>query len=256
VLPRAIRDIRDGLLGLAYPEWCRICNSAVESCDDGITCAQCWDNPNVTKLLRESLCSKCGAPLSRSALSSRTAIDDPFTHLCGTCSLFPFTSARAAGVYSGALEASVLFLKTTPHICTRLRAIICKTLSDHREALEGEVVMPVPLHYLRERQRGFNQAAIIARLISREFSLRLDERSVVRAKPTERHRAGMDAADRMQSVERAFAVVRPRLIEGVSILLVDDVYTSGSTISAATKTLLDAGARRVTVLTIARAGYR
>lgn len=116
--------------------------------------------------------------------------------------------------------------------------------------------MPVPLHRLRERQRGFNQAAIIARLISREFNLRLDDRSLLRTKPTERHRAGMDAADRAQSVERAFEVARPRLIDGVSVLLVDDVHTTGSTICAATHSLLEAGARQVTILTIARVGDR
>lgn len=114
--------------------------------------------------------------------------------------------------------------------------------------------MPVPLHRSRERQRGFNQAAIIATLISREFGLRLDARSLTRVKPTERHRAGMDLTDRAQSVERAFEVVSPRLVEAASVLLVDDVYTTGSTICAASNCLLEAGASQVTVLTIARAG--
>jgi ComF family protein len=256
VLPRALRDIRDGLMALAYPEWCRICSAAVESWDDGIACAHCWEDPNLTKLLNGSLCAKCGSPLSRPILDSQQSPRDADTRLCGTCASLPFTFARAAGIYSGALEASVLFLKVTPHICSRLRVIICKTLSDHRHSLASEIVMPVPLHYLRERQRGFNQAAIIARLVSREFNLRLDERSMLRTRPTERHRAGLDAADRARSVERAFEVMRPRLIDGMSILLVDDVYTTGSTICAATQKLLEAGARQVTVLTIARVGDR
>jgi len=116
--------------------------------------------------------------------------------------------------------------------------------------------MPVQLHRLREQQRGFNQAAIIARLVSRGFGLRFDDRSLKRIKPTERHRAGMDANDRAQSVERAFEVARPRLIDGASVLLVDDVYTTGSTICAASQALIDAGAQRVSVLTIARVGDR
>jgi ComF family protein len=173
--------------------------------------------------------------------------------MCGT---LPFTTARACGVYTGALEVSVLSLKVTPHICPRLRELIFRAVSGHPPALEAEVVIPVPLHRLRERQRGFNQAAIIARLISREFGLRLDDRSLVRTKATERHRAGMDAADRAQSVERAFDVVRPRLIQDALVLLVDDVYTTGSTICAATRALVEAGAREVTVITIARVGDR
>lgn len=224
----------------------------MESWDDGVACAECWDDPNVTQLLNGSLCAKCGVQLSRTMFDTQRSARDGDTRLCGTCASLPFSSARACGLYSGALEASVLFLKVTPHICPRLRAIICRTLSDHRRALGGEVVMPVPLHRLRERQRGFNQAAIIARLISREFDICMDNRSLLRTKPTERHRAGMDAVDRAQSVERAFEVARPRLIDGASVLLVDDVHTTGSTICAATHSLLEAGARQVTVLTIAR----
>jgi predicted amidophosphoribosyltransferase len=97
---------------------------------------------------------------------------------------------------------------------------------------------------------------VIARLVSRGFGLRLDHRSLKRIKATERHRAGMDANDRAQSVEGAFEVVAPRLIDGASVLLVDDLYTTGSTIGAASQALIDAGAQRVAVLTIARVGER
>jgi ComF family protein len=256
VLQRALRNIRDGLLGLAYPEECRVCGGAVESWDDGVACAQCWDNPALTKILIGCVCSKCGAPVAPTTSNAQSPFPAAAGRLCGMCSSAPFTAARACGVYSGALEASILFLKVTPHICPRLRAIIKHTFSEHHIALRSDVVMPVPLHRLRQKQRGFNQAAIVARLISREFGLRLDDRSVMRIKPTERHRAGMDANDRSQSVERAFEVTRRSLIAGASVLLVDDVYTTGSTISAATQSLIDAGVQQVNVLTIARVGER
>jgi predicted amidophosphoribosyltransferase len=80
----------------------------------------------------------------------------------------------------------------------------------------------------------------------------LDERSLVRVRNTERHRAGLDAVDRARSVERAFEVSRPREVEGASVLLVDDLYTTGSTIGAAAVALLEAGAGRVSVFTLAR----
>jgi ComF family protein len=118
------------------------------------------------------------------------------------------------------------------------------------------MVIPVPLHREREKQRGFNQAAIVAEALARKFNLHLDKHSLVRIKPTERHRAGMDATDRAKSVERAFKVVRPGLVEGASVLLVDDVMTTGSTIGAATSALIEAGAKRVNVLTIARVVQR
>jgi ComF family protein len=130
--------------------------------------------------------------------------------------------------------------------------LIKRTFSEQSAALDSDLIVPVPLHRSRERARGFNQADLIARVISRRFDLPLDDGSLVRARPTERHRAGIDAIDRAESVFGAFSVARPRLIERASILVVDDVMTTGSTISAVATTLLEAGARRVSVLTIAR----
>jgi ComF family protein len=254
VLQHALRTVRDGLLGLAYPEECRVCGGAVESWDDGVACAACWNDSNVTKLIDGSVCAKCGVLMSRSIADAQPSRPNAGSRLCGMCSDLPFTAARACGVYSGALEASILFLKVNPHICSRLRSLIAGTVSEHRVSLASELVVPVPLHRLREKQRGFNQAAIIAKAISGKFKLQHDDRSLVRTKPTERHRAGMDATDRAKSVEQAFAVSTRRMIAGASVLLIDDVYTTGSTICAAARSLLEAGARQVKVLTIARVG--
>jgi len=192
--------------------------------------------------------------MSRSSAGAQPSHPNAASRLCGMCLPLPFAAARACGIYSGALEASILFLKVNPHICPRLGSLIARTFSEHREALASAVVVPVPLHRLREKQRGFNQAAIIAGVISKRFNLRLDDHSLVRMKPTERHRAGLDATDRAKSVERAFVVSKRRLITGAKVLLVDDVYTTGSTVCAATQSLLEAGARQVNVLTIARVG--
>ena len=256
MLQRALRSLRDGLLGLAYPQQCRVCQGPVESWDYGVVCGVCWDDPTITKILSGNVCSKCGAPFAPITDTAQCSAAANQSRRCGTCTSAPFTSARASGIYSGAFEASILFLKVTPHICPRLRGIICRTFSEHGDSLKGDVVIPVPLHRLREKERGFNQAGIIARVISREFGLRFDDCSLIRIKPTERHRAGMDANDRFQSVERAFELVDSKRIRGVSVLLVDDVYTTGSTICAAARSLTEAGARQVNVLTIARVGAR
>jgi ComF family protein len=130
--------------------------------------------------------------------------------------------------------------------------LISRTFSEHLAALASDLIIPVPLHPSRLRARGFNQAEIIARVISRGFELPIDDGSLVRGRPTERHRAGVDAVDRAESVEGAFNVTRPRLIERASILVVDDVMTTGSTIGAVARTLLEAGASKVCVLTVAR----
>ena len=256
MLPRAIKVIRDGLLGLAYPEECRVCGGAVESWDDGVACAECWNNPALTTILSGVVCHKCGASLAPAPHAPVSPTQPTPPRFCGMCPAAPFSAARSCGIYSGALEATILSLKIAPHICPRLRAIICRTFSDHDRALLSDLVIPVPLHRLRESQRGFNQAVLIARVVALEFGLEIDIRSLKRTKPTDRHRAGMDANDRAQSVNGAFEVVRPRLIAGASVLLVDDLYTTGSTITAASTALIDAGAERVNVLTIARVGAR
>ncbi len=262
MLDRALKKLRDGFVSLAYPASCHICSRPVESLEDGVVCSPCWNDETVTTLLDGfAICSKCGAPLpssTRSALSETSDSgpgSEPASYgqrYCGSCTTASFTLARSCGAYRGALEASILFLKTYPHICARLRRIVCRTAFGHRETLAADVVIPVPLHRLRERRRGFNQAKIIARSVSEELRLPLDDRTLVRVRHTERHRAGMDAVERQRSVEGAFEVVRPRRIEGASVLLVDDLYTTGSTIMSAAGALMRAGASRACVLTIAR----
>jgi ComF family protein len=119
--------------------------------------------------------------------------------------------------------------------------------------LAADLIIPVPLHPARERERGFNQALVLARTLSRLNNLPLDEHSLVRPLQTRMHRAGMDAKARRQSVANAFGVRRTDLIAGRRVLLLDDVFTTGATASACAATLKDAGAAQVFVLTIARA---
>jgi predicted amidophosphoribosyltransferase len=89
-------------------------------------------------------------------------------------------------------------------------------------------------------------------VISSSFGITPDTDSLIKVRHTERHRAGIDAIDRARSIEKAFEVVEPRLINGASILLIDDVYTTGSTTLEAVKTLLEAGAQQVSIFTVAR----
>jgi ComF family protein len=119
--------------------------------------------------------------------------------------------------------------------------------------IESDLVVAVPLHRLRQRERGFNQATIIARLIASRFNLAFDDSTLARVAHTGRHRAGIDAIDRAKSVEGAFKVTRSKEVRGLTVLLIDDLFTTGSTIAAAAGALLDAGAASVRVLTIARA---
>jgi ComF family protein len=117
---------------------------------------------------------------------------------------------------------------------------------------EATRIVAVPLHPKREKGRGFNQAAVIGRKLSSLTGLPFDEITLVRTSYSERHRAGLDERGRRETVENAFQVRPFNLIAGERILLVDDVFTTGATVSSCAKSLRGAGAREVFVLTIAR----
>jgi len=241
-----ISGLYDSALALVYPQACVECGSNVESRHDGVVCAACW---TATRLFRkaDTLCWKCGAFSSASV-----AADKRQTIRCGKCDIDMFSAARACGSYEGGLRASVLALKREPQVARRLATIMHE--AQKRSPLDAaDLIVPVPLHADRERERGFNQASLLARELARMTKLPLDEHSLVRRIHTERHRAGMDARARRESVADAFAVRHPKLIAGRRVLLVDDVFTTGATVSVCAAALMNAAAKDVYVLTIARA---
>jgi ComF family protein len=119
-------------------------------------------------------------------------------------------------------------------------------------APDADMIVPIPLSRTRRFERGFNQAEIIARIVGKALCLPVDAYSLSRIKHTAMHRAGMDRKARERTVEKAFEVVRPKLVAGKRILLIDDVLTSGSTASSCAKILKAAGTRSVSLFTIAR----
>ena len=241
-----LSSLYDATLALVYPQACVVCGASVESRHDGVACAMCWQT---TRVFTEddTLCWKCGK-FTEAAISK----DKRQTVRCGKCDEDAFTGARACGFYEGALRASILQLKREPHVPNR-PAHLMFTAQEREPLNSANLIIPVPLHPERERERGFNQALLLARELSRLSGLPLDEHSVVRRVHTERHRAGMDAKARRQSVSEAFAVRHPKLVAGQRVLLVDDVFTTGATVSASAAALKEAGAEEVFVLTIARA---
>lgn len=244
-LRRKVNLLYDATLALLYPQACAVCGASVEARDDGSACENCWQ---ATRTFDgdETLCCKCGA-LAGGVVAEEKRKD---VH-CHRCDEEAFTAARSCGAYEGALRASILSLKKESHVALRLARLLFE--AQQREPLCGAtLIVPVPLHPERERERGFNQATELGRALASLTGLPLDAESLIRVVHTERHRAGMDARARRESVEDVFAVRRPRLIEGERVLLIDDVYTTGATVSACANALKSAGAQEVFVLTVAR----
>ena len=239
-------QLYDAALALVYPQACAVCGRSVESRHDGVACDKCW---NATHLFSEdhTLCWKCGM-----FTAAAVSLEKRKNIRCGQCEGYAFDVARSCGSYERALRASVLELKRQPRVAQRLARLLFAALE--REPINsGDLIIPVPLHSSRERERGFNQATLLARELARLSRLPIDEQSVIRAVHTERHRAGMDSIARRKSVAGAFTVQRRDRIAGRRVLLVDDVFTTGATVSACAAVLKDAGAEKVFVLTVARA---
>ncbi|MBV8856853.1 MAG: ComF family protein [Acidobacteria bacterium] len=246
-LTNTLDGLLDAALALVYPQACAACGvRGVERRADWPACAACW---GATRLFEggETLCWKCGRPAGGEVPEEvRPSVR------CRRCESEEFDAARACGLYEGALRAAVLGLKRDPFVPPRLARMLREAA--RRKPLDtATLVVPVPLHPARERERGFNQATLLASAVAEGTGLPLDTWSLARLAHSERHRAGLDARARRESVAGAFAVARPRLVRGESVLLVDDVFTTGATASACARPLLDAGARAVFVLTAARA---
>lgn len=150
------------------------------------------------------------------------------------------------------MSASILHLKRFPVIPGVLLEQMPQVLASGRFD-DCELIVPVPLSGKRQAERGFNQAETIAGRVANILHKPVDGQSLMRKVHTPMHRASMDKKARELSVKNAFEVSRPRLIEGRSILLVDDIFTSGATVSNCAKALKKKGASRVDVFTLARA---
>ena len=160
------------------------------------------------------------------------------------------TDEGAIGWYEGALRETVLLLKREPYLPRHVVGLLNERARSFTSVTR---VVPVPLHEERLRLRGFNQAAVIGREMSQALGVPLDEMSLVRVSTPRKYRTGLDAKGRRESVEGAFTVRYPRLVEGEEILLVDDVFTTGATIGACEAALGEAGAKTVLIMTLARA---
>ena len=236
------RALGNSLLSLIAPQECHVCSRIVNDSAYGIACDACW---SATQLFDNSsrLCAKCGSYSGQHARPRETR--------CDKCVEHHYDKAAAAGVYGKALAATVLHLKTVPHLAPAARTAL-RTAFD-RAGFSPSLIIPVPLSRRRRLERGYNQADVIGRIVSQFSGVPVDDLSLKRQLHSPAHRVGMDMKARELTVKNSFEVTRPELVARQNVLLVDDVFTSGSTTSNCARVLKEAGAARVDVLTLARA---
>jgi ComF family protein len=209
----------------------------------GPVCARCW---NAIVPITPPCCRTCGDPLPSWRIISVTE------STCPRCRRKPplVTLARAVGPYQGSLRAIVHALKYGGRR-SLARPLAVMLRASGEEVLAGaDMVVPIPLHRSRQRQRGFNQAAEISRHLGVPV-----RHSLRRARRTP-SQADLPAARRHANVRGAFALAPGASVEGAIVVLVDDVSTTGATLNACAGVLLTAGTREVRALIVARAVTR
>lgn len=211
-------------------------------------CADCLNSPQ--PLLAEYFCRSCHTPFSNSF-----PLDE--NGLCLLCAggMRGFDRAYSYGSYEGPLRKLIHLFKYSgiKPLGKRLAALLCRALPD--EEVEGfDAVVPMPLHWRRRWRRGFNQSELLARLVAKERRVRV-LKAVRRIRATA-VQAGLTNSHRRKNVDGAFRVFRKAQVAGKRILLIDDVITTGATATACASALKRAGARSVTLLTLARVDRR
>jgi ComF family protein len=237
ILPLLVAPFR-AALDLVLPPRCPGCGEIVDG--DDRFCATCFADLH---FLGAPQCAVCGDPLIHEADAAAQ---------CGACLAErpPYKRARAALAYGGAARTVVLALKHGRRL--PLARLMARAMLRAAGPLPDDaLIVPVPSHRWRLWQRGFNQAAVIARQMALQSSKPLAVDALERTKPTASTK-GMTRQQRRRNAQGAFRVARPDLVRDRVILLVDDVMTTGATVSACAVKLNRAGARHVEVLTFAR----
>jgi ComF family protein len=229
-----------GLLDLVFPRTCIRCGALIRGREGAFTCAACRAG---YPLIRDPFCAVCGAPF-HGVLAAPGC--------CEQCRAEPprFERARSLFLYRGTGARLVHALKYER--ATWLESEITDLLRadpQWRAALGGAALIPVPLHPRKERARGYNQAAVIARAMQRAIPQTTCIYALRRVRPTASQTL-LSRTERRRNLSRAFACVNPPPADR-PLVLVDDVLTTGATLNAACAALQQAGAKRISAFTLA-----
>jgi competence protein ComFC len=236
-----------GVASILFPSSCRICEQELVTASRVPICENCLSS---FARIAGPHCERCGQPWNDTDQYDLVPLQ------CENCSShkFHFAQVRSLGPYEGALVRAILLIKyerlePLGHWFARRLAECVQSDVALREA---NIVVPVPLHTLRKKERGFNQVDLFAKPLARLLNLPYRPILLMRTRPRpEKHLLTHD--ERWDAVRGAFAMQSGGRVDNLSILLLDDVMTTGATLDACAGALRDAGATSVLGLTLARA---
>jgi len=245
-LRHRLRTASDALVSVIFPAGCRICDQLLTDSRRVPICQQCLAS---LQRITPIACETCGLPLPGFAQKEGQPL------LCSACKdkTYAFDCARSYAIYDGPLVRAILLLKfeQIEPLGIWFAERLVEVVQSEAEKLAPDVVVPVPLHRQRERERGYNQAALISKPVAKR--LRLPHKAVLlvrtRARPDKRI---LSLEERWESVRGAFATRPGSRVDNLRVLLIDDVLTTGATLDSCARALRDAGAKSVVALTVAR----
>lgn len=233
------------VLNCILPASCSYCNSPTGDSGVPYFCSSCWADFSP---LQGPVCPSCGR-----LFESPEALTHSPGHACRACRQEPplFDQALSTGYFEGPLREAIHQFKYRP--CRSLGRPLGQWMTEHVRLVSGiDIVMPVPLHVKRLKQRGFNQALLLAHRMSETYHLPLSSDNLYRTRPT-RPQVELSGLERIKNVAGAFALRRAEALAGKKIMVIDDVFTTGATMNECASVLKSAGAAQVTALTLARA---
>jgi ComF family protein len=239
------KNIIKGLADIVFPPGCILCGAFMDEHSHPSFCPHCFSQIH---FIQSSQCKRCGVPFL-----DREGED----HLCGECITSEqfFSVARSLGKYDGVLLEAIHLFKYRGKLT--VGKALGRLMKEHEyrnvTIRDYSLVIPVPLHKRRLKERGFNQSLILARELSLYFSIPLDF-SLLKRTIHRKPQTMLKKKERLANVKGAFEVKSAEKIKGKKILLVDDVYTTGSTVKECSRMLLRHEAAEVAVLTLARTG--
>lgn len=229
------------LLDLVYPRSCAGCGGEVDAESEHL----CWDCMAQVAYVQPPYCAICGDPVEG-------RIDDAFTcYLCSSATPH-FDRARSAVRYNGVLQNVLRSFKYREALWMRtdLGRVMEACVAAHYDPDEIDAVTFVPLYPVRQRERGYNQSELLARVLAGRLRKPL-KRCLARIRPTQTQ-TNLTARQRATNVKGAFRSRPVQGLEGCRVLLVDDVMTTGATVNECARMLKEGGAERVYVVTVAR----
>ncbi len=229
---------------LIFPSFCQLCFSLLESPQEKIVCQACWEQ---VRAQRRSHCLCCGRFFQGAG--------EP--HFCPDClkTRPPFSLHRSASKYEEKVKDIILLFKYHQYkvLGEKLARFAYRVLKVEEGLWQKvDAFIPVPLHPKRRRQRGFNQALVIAEELEKIIGIKVGRGILLKIKNVPAQ-TSLEAEDREKNVIGAFRVAHEDQVKGKRLLLIDDVYTTGATIRECSRVLKRAGAKEVKAITLAQA---